>query len=202
MIRKIKALGFAFAAVCAMSAVTAVGAQAGFTASSYPASGSGGQTTNHVFNVQGNNVTCEEALFTGGLTKASTEITIEAEYNKCTAFGFVGATVDMNSCDYLFTTDGSGTGSVHVLCEEAGDSITVTGGSCVVHIPAQTPTTNNVDYKNQEGGVLVTSTVEGIHSTVTDGFLCPLSNASTDTTGKYSGSTLFKGTGGVTVSVS
>lgn len=202
MIRNIKALCLAFAAVCAMSAVVAGGAQAGFTASSYPASGEGGQTTEHVFTVQGQTVKCQTAVFTGSLAAASSEITITPKYENCTAFGFLNATVHMNTCDFLFTTTGSSTGEVHVLCTKKGDSITITGGTCTVHIPEQTPTTNKIDYKNESGGVLVTSTAEGIHASVTRGFGCPLTEASTDTSGKYTGSSLFKGLEGVTVSVS
>jgi hypothetical protein len=208
MIRNLKALGLVLAAVCAMGALMASGAQARtFTASSYPASGSGGQKTEHVFTVQGQTVKCAKANFTGELKAASHSITIFPTYTECTAFGFLEATVTMNSCHYEFTIADSSTvppttDSVHIRCTKAGDTITVVGGTCTVHIPEQTPTVNVVDYANSEGGVLVTSTVEGIHSSTTDGFLCPLSSTNTtDTTGKYTGSTLFKGLNGVTVDV-
>ena len=204
MIRNIKALGLAFAAVFAMSAVMAAGAQAAkFTASAYPANGSGGQTTEHIFHVQGQTVKCKTATFKGTLNAASSEITITPHYTECTAFGFIGATIDMNSCDFLFTTDAVSTtvGTVHVLCSKANDSITITAGGCVVHIPPQTPTVNKVEYKNQSGGVLVTSKAEGIHSNVTSGFGCTLASKETDTTGAYTGSTQFNAQTGVTVDV-
>lgn len=200
MNRKFKTLGLALVAAFAMSAVVASAASAAnFTASSYPASGSGGQTTQHKFTVQGQTVTCNTASFTGSLTEASETITITPAYGNCTAFGFVNAKVEMNGCDYDFNAGNGSTGSVVIKCPTES-SITIVASTCTVHIPGQTPGTNTVDYKNEAGGVLVTSTVSGVESTVTSGFLCPLSSKEGDTTGVYTGSTLFQGEG-VTVDV-
>lgn len=217
MIRKTKALGLAFVAVVAMSAVVASGAQASqFTASSYPATGTGEQPAGekHTFTVQGQNVTCSKAHFKGTLTAASETLKVVPEYKECTAFGF-GAEVDMNSCYFDFTSGPTSStpthhykGSVHIKCTTPGDTITVNAPAsnslCVVHIPEQTPTKDTVDYEPTLEVIHVTSTVEQIHSVVTDigGFFCPLSSASTDTTGKYVGKVAFGGTEGTTPSIS
>jgi hypothetical protein len=207
MIRNIKVLGLALVAVLAMSVVAVGSASAAeFTASSYPANGEGGQTTPHKFTVQGQAVECSTANFTGSLSAASGELNITPVYENCIAFGFLNATVSMNGCTYKFTA-GTGsadnyTGGVHIVCP-AGKSITVVAATCTVHIPAQTPTVNTVDFENKTatGDVLVTSTAEGIHSNPTSGFLCPLSEKATDTTGKYTGTTLFSETGGASIDV-
>lgn len=208
MIRNIKVLGLSVVAMLAMTAMVASAASAAnFTASSYPASGSGGQTTEHVFTVQGSTVKCKTANFTGSLSAASETMSITPEYKECTAFGFINATVNMNGCTYEFKTGaGSGdnwAGTVVVKCP-TGKEITVEAGPCVVHIPAQTPTTNKVSFTNETGSpnkVLVKSEVEGIHSKVTSGFLCPLTSKELDTTGKYTGTTRFEGAGGVGVDI-
>lgn len=205
MIRNIKALALAFAAVCAMSAVAAVGAQAAqFTASGeYPAAGTGVQTVKHVFTVQGQKVECTGAHFAGTLAGASNDLTITPTYTGCTAFGIANASVDTSTCKYTMTVDGGTepnyTGSVHVTCSSGSITVSAPASNplCVVHIPAQTPTTNKIAYTDTANGTVhVKSEVGGIHSTVTDlgGFFCPLSNAETDTTGTYTGSVAFKAT--------
>jgi hypothetical protein len=212
MIRNMKVLGIAVMAVLAMSAVVASAASAAnFTASGYPATGTGEQKGTHVFTVQGQKVTCTTAHFEGSLSAASTTLDVKPKYEGCTAFGFANAKVDMNSCFFRFTltggTEPNYNGAVHIVCTVVGDTITVTAPastqSCVVHIPQQTPTTETVHYVDTNANnVHVTSTVAGIHTVVThNDFLCPLSAASTDTTGKYEGAVEFKGIGGKTIDI-
>ena len=201
MIRNFKALGIAVIAALAMSAVVASAASAdNFTAASYPAEGSGGQTTTHEFTVQGSAVKCAEAKFTGTLAAANTYMTVSPEYKKCQAFGFLEATVSMNGCTYKFDAGTGGTGSVEVVCP-SGQTITVVAATCTVHIPPQTPTTPTVNFKNEGEDVLVTSAASGIHSNVTSGFLCPLSSNSTDTSGKYTGDVTFEGDEGADIHI-
>ena len=218
MIRTIKALGLAVVAVLAMSAFFANTASATtigtFTCNSYLCEGTGEQVAKHVFTVQGQKVECNKAHFSGSIADTSHTIKVIPKYEECTAFG-LAATVSMNSCYYDFTTGTTHnspthyyTGTVHIRCTTSGDSITVSAGdgSCVVHIHEQTPTIHNVDYENLDptgSGVLVTSTVSGIHSTVTkNNFLCPVSSATTDTTGTYTRTVNFLPLGGNTIHVS
>jgi hypothetical protein len=207
MIRNIKVLGLALVAVLAMSVVAVGSASAAeFTASAYPVEGEGGQTTPHKLTIQGSAVECSTATFRGSLSAASTELDITPVYEGCKAFGFLNMTVNTNGCTYKFTAGtGSGdnyTGGVHIVCP-AGKSITVVAATCTVHIPPQTPTVNTIDFKNETGSgdVLVTWKVEGLHSNPTSGFLCPLTERAKDTTGKYTGTTLFTEVGGTTLDV-
>lgn len=197
MRRRIQALTLAFTAVLAMSAIAAGSGQAAsFTLAegSYPVPLTGEQSLKHVFTVQGQKVECSRAHFAGSLGAASSDLTITPTYTGCSAFGIANAEVKLNSCKYTTTVE-SGfepvyTGSVHIACSLWNDSITVnapaTNPLCVVHIPAQTPTTNRVEYwETGSGFVQFEYELSGIHSTVTDlgGFFCPLSTASTDTSG-------------------
>lgn len=202
MIRNIKALGLALAAVLALSVVGASAAQAEgmhFTGTK-GATISGGQLTEHVFTVQGSKVTCKEATFTGEIAaEKSSEQKVGASYKNCTAFGFINATVNMNSCHYLFTvekTDASdlgnkdrGEGSVHVTCNTAGDSITVVAGPCTVHIGPQTVGGITYEATTGKGTMDVKVNASGIKSDVTSGFLCPLTSKTGDTSGTYVGTT-------------
>lgn len=212
MIQQIKAPVFAVVTVLALSAVLVASAQAHtFTASSYPAIATGEQVAKHVFTVQGNPAECKKVHFEAQLTGEAHGLVVIPTYKECTAFGIANAAVIMNSCYYEFTGSGNTgatfTNSVHFRCNNFNDTVTINAPAssplCVVHIPDQTPTNNVVDYANSGGGVLVTSTVSGIHSIVTDigGFFCPLSNASTDSTGTTVGSFSLLGTGGKTVDV-
>jgi hypothetical protein len=212
MIRYIKVLGIAVLAVLAMSAVVASAASAAnFTASSYPATGTGVQKGTHVFTVQGQKVTCTTAHFEGSLSAASTTINIKPKYEGCTAFGFANAKVHMNSCFFRSTLTGgiepNYTDSIQIQCSIAGDSITVTAPdstqSCVLHIPEQTPTGPHGTFVDSNANnILFRSGVTGIHVNVThNDFLCPLTASSTDTTGKYEGEVEFKGIGGKTIDI-
>lgn len=176
----------------------------GFTAP-YPATITGGQTTEHVLSVQGSPVKCGKVNVTAELPYETPELSFQPEYSECTAFGFANSKVEMNGCEYLLTVEsGSGDtfgGGAHIECPE-GKAITITTASslCLVQIPEQTPTTNKLDYKVETGSpnkVLLTWTWEGIHTAVYKlSFLCPLTASETDTSGKYSGTSLLSRSGG------
>jgi len=146
MNRNLKVLGLALVAALAMTALVASAAQANnegkFTATSYPGTLHGEDTGTHVFTAAGGTVNCTNATFTGSFTEASKTQTITPEYSGCTAFGFIGATVTMNGCDYLFHLTGTGAGgaynsTVDLVCP-AGKEITIDAGPCMISLPGQT----------------------------------------------------------------
>jgi hypothetical protein len=206
MTRKLKALGVAFVASLALSAVMASASQAKyhFTAPEGPVTTTGTQVAQNIFTTGGGEVKCNTALFTGTNTAASaTQQLIEPHYSSCTAFGFT-AHVNATPCTYLFTTPTvklnatEYTGeSPHIQC--AGGPITITptlfGGSlCTASIGAQTPE-GHVIYKNEGVGttrdVLVTATVISIDYTSTGGVCGESGKTLTD--GEYTGSVTLKG---------
>jgi hypothetical protein len=197
MTRKLKMLGMAFIAVLALTAVSASAASAtNYTASSYGATGATATGTsalgNDVFTTEGGKVECA-SHFEGTLTKASPELTVKAKYTSCKAFGFSNATVDMGTCDYLFTEptavkDANGNvvpdtfnAPVDVTCTttmlepKVVDPITIIGGTCKVTVGAQT-TGGSIDINNNTaaGDVAAQANVTGIaYTVVTDDFGCP-----------------------------
>jgi hypothetical protein len=212
MTRKLKMLGMAFVAVLALTAVSASAASAtNYTASTYGEAGTTATGTsplgNDIFNTEGGKVECA-SHFEGTLTKASPELTVKAKYTSCKAFGFVNATVDMGTCDYLFTEpvaakDANGNviadtfnAPADVTCTtttsdpKVVDPITITAGTCKVTIGAQT-TGGSVDIKNETaaGDVKVKANITGIaYTVVTDGFGCPFTG-----TGAKAGATYTQG---------
>jgi hypothetical protein len=207
MLRTIKVLVSVAAAMAALGALGATGAWgANFTASSYPTGASAGQTTPHKLTIQGSAAECGSIEYITSLAAVSGTIKVTPVYENCSAFGFINVTVEMNGCTYqMGISSGSGDnygGTVSIVCDP-GKSITIEAATCTVRIPAQTPTTPNLVYKNETGSgdILVTSQTTGIHSTVESGFLCPLSAKATDTSGKTTGSFLLAGHGGVNIDV-
>jgi hypothetical protein len=120
MIRNIKALGLAFAAMLCMGAVAASAASAqtqGVLTSDGPVTLTGentGEGFDNAFTSQAGNVTCTEGTYTGHkvggeelLESGETTATITPKYVKCQAHTFFNlitlpATVTMNGCDYVF----------------------------------------------------------------------------------------------------
>jgi hypothetical protein len=158
MYTKLKTVGLALIAALAISAVAASAAQAGeFTASEYPATITGTQTSKHEFKFNTGTVNCAKATFDGTLAAASETLTITAEYKECATAGGGGAVnVKMNSCDYLLhagetLANENVDGSLDVTCEKEGDEIEfVHKNGCVVKVPAQTNRTTLV-YTNKKG---------------------------------------------------
>jgi len=192
---RIKTLSMALVAVFVSSAVLASAASAEgiYTASSYPATATGTSALgNTTFTTEAGSEECKyhyEATLTG----PSSNLTVKAQVSECKAFGFASATVNMGSCDWLYTTPTTvtaphiWTAKVHTKCTDPTKPITITSGSCEVMIGEQSP----------EGHVIITTTttvpqdldlkgtLTGITYTVTkDGFLCPFGG-----TGKKTGAT-------------
>lgn len=130
MIGKLKILGVAFAAVLAIGAVTASAASAVQFHSESEKTFFKGEQTNFVFDMTAGTLTCKKVTYTGeGSATTSADITLAPVYSECTGFG-MAATVDMNGCDYLYTTF-----VAHLICP-AGKSMTITVGipvRCTTH---------------------------------------------------------------------
>ena len=196
MIRNLKTLGVALCAVLALTAVVASAASANYTASSYPTTGTGtSEIGNDVFKTEAGNVECK-SHFEGTLAASSTSLTVKAKYTECKAFGFLSASVNMRSCDYLFPNP---TGEkdiwkaekVQVKCTNAAEPILITASTCKATVGEQT-TAGSVDITNITNAVkdvTVQATVTGVAYNVTeDGFGCPFSG-----TGAKAGATYTQG---------
>jgi len=216
MIRNFKALGLALVAVLAMSAVVASAAQAvpSFTASSYPAFATGSNTIGgETFTTPGGTVQCDShykvekyrTTTTEGLpSPGSSTVTVTPEYTDCVAFGFLGASVKMNSCDYEFHATSKiaeGHYNHHIFIRCTGAPITIVAGTCEVTVGEQSlssvTTQNNVD-----GSVTVKPNVTGITmNVVKDGFGCPFAGTGHQT-GSFHGEVKVSRVGGGSISVS
>jgi hypothetical protein len=181
MIRNLKTLGVALCALLALTAVVASAASAAnYTASTYPTTGTAESALgNDTFTTEAGKVECK-SHFEGTLAAASSSLTVKAKYTNCRAFGFLEATVNMRSCDYLFGTpalvsEHVYTGTVQVKCTNAAEPILISAGTCKTTVGEQSPS-GHVIFKDTTavGDVDVISTVEKIKYTVTeDGFACP-----------------------------
>jgi hypothetical protein len=176
MIHNLKALGLAMAAMFAFSAMAATSASAqtnGKLTVPSPTILEGTETgaaANNSFTAFDSGVNCEstylgtkenseEALSSGAETA-----TITPEYTNCVdPETGNGRTVDMNGCDYVFTTgpttptEATGTYGVKakVVCP-TGKSIQITGGACTVTVGGGT---NNQDLT----GAHLKHTTTGTH---------------------------------------
>jgi len=133
MTRNLKALGLALAAVFAMTAVLAAGAQAQshVTVGASPAWLTGEQHSgNHRFSVENNGpvLECSTAKFDATVFNGDTEVTVVPTYTGCSAA--IGAevfpvTVTINDCEYIFNdgakvTSSTFTSNVDVECPDGG----------------------------------------------------------------------------------
>jgi len=235
MTSKFKALGLALVAVLAMSAAIAQAAQAeahfGAEGEKYPTAVTGKQIEGtiteeklptHQFITSAGAIKCTTTTFAGSLTKKGKELTLAPTYTGCTLAG-LGAKVNMNGCNYLFTADETVvpgnteaiTVKTHVICP-AGKVIEVvsTVNSCIVTIPGAV-VANEAGAKNQNlVGITAENTttatpfmdvdafidVTGIHYTTNGKCLNDGGVAQTKADGKYEGvATLSNPERGLTV---
>jgi uncharacterized protein (DUF2141 family) len=161
MSRYLKTLGLAMMVALALSAVTASVASAGVTTGkltketgTVTVTGTENPAGTNAFTAFGQETQCPESKYTAfetnttphaTLPSGSTSATITPDYVNCENGSGAARTVKMNSCDfefYDFTTTGGVEGTYGLLagivCNVPGDSITVEGGACKVHVPAQT----------------------------------------------------------------
>jgi hypothetical protein len=179
MIRNLKVLGLAAAAVLAMSVVATTVAQATeFTASAgvYPVTIESSMVTPGIFTVEGGRqVTCETTLFdVAPIFGPSEQETATPTVSNCHAKilgNKLDATVTFNKCSFLGTTSGL----VHFECPAGEDAeVHIYNGSGVKHEAAtqickytiKPQTINSLDYTNQGSGttadILVTATMKEI----------------------------------------
>jgi hypothetical protein len=166
MSRKFKVIGLALVAICAMSAISAAGAQAKtFHSEVETTYYTGTQTVTNVFTTTAGTVKCKGASFkgeataTGGSGTNWTRETVEVTptYTECTAFG-QAATVTTNGCEYNLNANGtvvsvtgcSNTGVGGVAY--SGVVVHVTSGNCTVTVPNQHFTGAAVSYTNEGAG--------------------------------------------------
>jgi hypothetical protein len=158
--RNLKILGLALVAMFSVSAVGATVASANdFTAEENTVTLTGKKEagTTDLLTTTAGTVNCSEPTYHATATTGSTAITVTPDYatdGTCTAFG-LPATIDMNSCRYIFRVNAGVTthGSVDIECNP-GDEITITQpptDKCVVHVPAQTGLTE-ITYTNIGAG--------------------------------------------------
>ncbi|HKF83157.1 MAG TPA: hypothetical protein VKB23_09375 [Solirubrobacterales bacterium] len=197
----LKKIGLIAAAVAAMMAfVGASSASAAeFHTNTVGATLHGTQSGSHVFTVQGSKVTCEVASFSGktaALTTASQTMT--PKYEKCTAFGFANAEVNMNGCHYVFYANGT----VDFICP-AGKFATIKVptffGSCHVDIFGSNGL-KSVSYTNaaDKKTLTVHAAVKGIpYNVTTSSGGCPLTTGE-GTNSEYTGTTTVTA-GGATI---
>jgi hypothetical protein len=171
-------------------------------AENYPAAISGQQGTSLLtFTTAGGKWKCKKADLNGELAGASAELSLDAAYDGCTAFG-QNATVTMNSCHYVLHVANAASpysGSLELACSKAGDAITVNvaTGNCSLTVPAQTVGGLTLENAGAGTGAYVGVTVagEGLAYGVTGpGTVCGVAGSHTD--GKLSGAFELRATFG------
>ncbi len=216
MIRNLKTLGLALAAVFAMSVMAASAVQAAptFTAESYPATGDSELDTVNTFTSQGRVVKCTTYTYVSTLAAASTTMTATPSYSGCTATVLgktFPVTITMNGCDFLFhATNPSGPNpylaTADLVCTGSNDVVihlyetaakhTANEPSCTFTIKPQTglehvALTNGINAKTGKADVTAKVTAEKISTIVTGSEVtCGTTNA----TSKYEGSITLVGT--------
>jgi hypothetical protein len=187
MKRFAKTLGVTCAAL-ALSAITAAGASAHFTAS---ATGllTGVATSVQVFKPSASgsqSVTCNKAHTTGTITfTAASSLHVTVAYSECTAHTAIGTfAANVSSATYNLTTNGE----IHILNTI---TINIPALGCKTSVGPQT--VSGVSYHNKTGRIEKTNSITGIAST-SDG-LCP-----SGTTGTFTGSGLIERISGGTLS--
>jgi hypothetical protein len=207
MIRNLKVLGLALAAVFAMSAVVASAASATVTFHSpvEPTYLTGEQhASNDVFNTDAGEVTCSHATYVGKVAaKTTSTAEVTPSYSGChLIFIFTfNVTVDHNGCTYLFHVDpalenGNAEGSVDIVCP-AGKVIEVTAPGCTVTVPPQTGL-RKITFTNAGTANAMDITVDVNLTAITyeehntSGSTCASSTTHT-TNGTYSGNATVRG---------
>jgi hypothetical protein len=207
MIPRIKLLGL----LCALLALQAIAASAAhavpsYTASAYPATGTGQASLgDKTFTTEAGTIQCDNHG-QSPLAAASSTITITPIYTNCKAFGFLNPTINMESCNYVsHATEKVSAGvykhHVDISCA-VGKSIKITAGTCKLELKPQNGLTT-IQTTNLAGGtVTVQPNITGIAINVTqDGFGCPFSGTGAKTA-SYHGDSVTSRVGGGSISVS
>ncbi len=144
MSRKLKALGLAVLAVCAIGAMSASAAQAGtFTAGNYPATITGIHATVQELETELGVMECGVKLH-GELVEASEQLTLNAGYGTSCQLNGDLVHVNMNGCDYQFNAGATLAmdtveGSLDIKCPTANeiDFLITAEEPCHLTIPEQ-----------------------------------------------------------------
>jgi hypothetical protein len=204
MTSKIKALGLAFVAIAAMSAIAASGAQAGsFDVGAQPAVVSGHDEVgqDHVFvikktgTLESFTTSCSTSWLeatTQGQVNVN-EVTATATYGGQCVFGFTDLTtqVRLNGCKYTLTGSGANTATIDITgCTNAnGITLQVLGAACQFRIPAQNGLSHVVGT-TVGTEVTLAATVSGI-TVHQSGVGCPDGNNHLGTNASFTGNTLL-----------
>jgi hypothetical protein len=177
-LRRIETSTFLALAMGVFLVFPAISSASNFTANSYPATFTG-TSSGQEFVLEAGKVECSTTHFEGTLAASSSSVTIAAKYTSCKAFGFVAATVNMNGCDYVFST--FGTWEIHC----GASPITITASNCEVTINSQAGLAP-LSLANGSGGLWLGPETGSLAYTVTkDGFACPFSGTGAKIGGDY-----------------
>lgn len=191
-------------AVFALASLLALASQASattfFDAGYYPAELKGAQTSTLVFKIDGQSAQCNTATFSGTQNEPAEAIELEATFSNCTAFGFAGATVAMNTCKFKPNANNSTLGFV---CGETPIKIksSVFGSTCEVQIGESGNTklskfsasTVNSTPKTVSGKFEITGMTA---NKTADTGLCPLSGTGNTTNATLNGTISLEAIGG------
>ncbi|HET7119777.1 MAG TPA: hypothetical protein VFI17_00845 [Solirubrobacterales bacterium] len=162
----------------------------------------GTQKTTHVLSIEGNNTECPTVTMNsvGKISNGATTAALHPEYSKCTAFGFIAATVTTTGCNYRLMASGTSTGSpphyigeVAVECEAGKEIVISAGGVCEAKFGSQTLTsgpeyTDTIDINGFADWDLIEDDTEISVNKTQDGFGCPF-NGTGKATAIYNGVT-------------
>lgn len=200
--KRIKTVGLA--AVAALALCLATGASAAsaaeFRAEDYPASVSGSQVETLALSTHAGNVQCQTVDLSGTAAEASSSLELAATFGKCKAFGFLQASIDMNSCSYVLESTSDLPpldGTLDLACGEEGDAIEIKAFTCTVTVPEQEDL-DSLELENKGSGanreVEAVVDVGSIMHTTSAG--CPGGGAGSFDNGSYSGAVLLDGASG------
>jgi PII-like signaling protein len=183
----------------ALALVSFLGTSSASAAAQFTAGGAGETlSTNtieqHVFTITGGDVECDTTSFTGtSFGKEASEQTLTPTYAGCEAFGFAGAIVSTNGCEFALKAGTSGEHATLALAgcgsgtaEDKTKGIQISlevpfFATCIVDIPEQS-IEKAVRYSNAAGGMNIEFTMSKMMTDVTTSIgFCPL------TTGTHSG---------------
>jgi hypothetical protein len=175
-----------------------------FKAGFYPATIHGSVTKgSETITTEGGTVQCATA-YHAELKEASTTLELAPTFSECTAFGFNGIPIHSNSCRYLLhvseqTAEDNFKSTFDIVCP-AGKSIVVTGGTCIVEIPAQSGLGSVALVNDTEASpkkdITFQPNVAGLSYKVTqDGFGCPFAGTGSKTGGSLTASSATTLTG-------
>jgi hypothetical protein len=190
MTRVFKGPGLVLLAVFLFAVSASPASALKFTASTYPTVGTAESALgNDAFTTEAGKIECK-SHFEGSIAAAQSTLTVKATYTKCQAFGFISATVSMNSCVFEFTSPtetaaDTFSGAAHVRC--SGEPALLVAGTCKATVGEQSPGGSVSGTDNTAtGDASVQANVNEINYTVTqDGIGCPFEGTGPKTGATY-----------------